>query len=119
MITFYFRGMPTFQGKFQRGVDSLCSWNCSYEELKREFGPLGKNESICMIAEFDDSHTPWLLRQRHGGYSFKDMRAMREDFPKFYIFGTDGDIWDADSFGKTPVMRGPSSQASTILPSYP
>jgi uncharacterized protein CbrC (UPF0167 family) len=106
MITFYFRGMPKQLSGYVKSIDSLSSWNCSAAELKEIFGPSGKNESICIIAEFDDSQKPWVLKYRHRAYSFHDMRAFRDDFPEFYI-GMDGSIWETDSYSKEPLMRGP------------
>lgn len=110
MITFYFRGMPKQFSGYVCGVDSLSVWQCSAAELKAIFGRNGQfgvhGESICIIAEFDDSQTPWVLKSRHHAYSFKDMRRFRDDFPAYYI-GMDGSLWETDSFSKEPVMRGP------------
>lgn len=105
MITFYFSGEP-FNGRtYERVGDILRSVRGTAADIVDRIRP---GERVVVVATFDDSVIPPRLTFRpiFGAFSFHDARTMREDFPKFYV-GLGGDILDADSFSKEPVMRGP------------
>ena len=103
MITFYF-GEPPYDkaNGYCRAFAVLRSVNGSAIDIPR----LGGTPHL-VVAVFDESTIPWTCVFRSAVFSFKDARVMREDFPQFY-FGEHGDIWDSDSFSKTPVFSAPN-----------
>lgn len=114
MLIFYFRELNGAGGRILESFDILISFTGTQEELRQWLG--GKQPALT-FAIFDLKTTPPTLTYRARGvqFSFKDARRTHELFPQFYI-GEHGDIWDADSFSKIPVMWGPAQTLRPVRP---
>lgn len=112
MITFFFSGPPYDGRAFQWKFDTLRSRNCRASDLTKTLYLNG--EKLTIVAEFDDSHAPWLLVSDMwwGGHEhapIAELRKMRADFPQFFI-GRNGCIIDSDlPRGLRTVMMGPDA----------
>jgi len=114
MLIFYFRDLSGAGGKILPSFDVLNSFRGTQDEL-REW--LGNKQPALTFAVFNPNTTPPTLKYRARGvdFSFHDARRTHQLFPAFYI-GEHGDIWETDSYSKTPMMPGPSATLREVKP---